>query len=66
MSIAKNMPWGTKVEMMPLIRKRFPNAKSYNGIFLGFNKYDKLAIYVIREGNRTIQRWHCSFWRVIA
>lgn len=63
MSISSNMPWGTEIEMMPGERKTFPNAKgNYIAIYLG-NVKNSFSIVLIREGRKTVQRWHRNFWR---
>lgn len=62
MSISPNMPWGTEIEMMPSKRKSFPNARSYTAIYLGAVE-DSSSIVLIRNGQKTVQRWHRMFWR---
>ena len=62
MSTSKEMPWGTKVEMMPGKRHMFPNAKDFDGIYLGAVKNSQ-SIIVIRKGRKMSQKWHKNFWR---
>ncbi len=63
MGISKDMPWGTKIEMMPGKRASFRQTKSYEAIFLGYVRGSNLSINVLKNGQSTVGKWHQSFWR---
>ncbi len=55
--------WGSKVVVTDAAVKNYVAKKGTTGIFLGYHRFSKLSISVVKWGQKTPSYYATRFWR---